>query len=146
MTFVCLGYLDAASWGALSEGERAALLEEGLAYDAELRRGGYLVGGQGLRGVRQAVTLRGRDGRVAVTDGPHAAAPEHLGGILSLEARDLNHVIQLMSWHPAIRGGSMEIRAADEPSHGAGRPGARTVAARGGPGRGAGPLRSSPNS
>src|SRR4051794_20445825 len=66
MPFVCLGYLDAGRWASLSERERAALLEDGLAYDAELRLCGYLVGGQGLRGPRPAVTLRSRDGRVAV--------------------------------------------------------------------------------
>jgi hypothetical protein len=58
--------------------------------------------------------LRQRDGRVAVTDGPYAETKEQLGGILFLEANDLNHAIQLMSRHPGVRNGAFEIRAADE--------------------------------
>jgi hypothetical protein len=114
MRFVCLGYIDGTRWEAISEGERAAFMEACLAYDDELRRGGHFLGGEALQGVRNAVTLRHRGGRVAVTDGPYAETKEQLGGILFLEARDLNHAIQLMSRHPGVRGGAFEIRAADE--------------------------------
>ena len=113
MKFACLGYLDEARWDGLSEAERTAFVAECFAYDDGLRRGGHFLGGEALRGVRDAVTLRHRDGRVAVTDGPYAEAKEHLGGILLLEARDLNHAIQLMSRHPGVRYGPFEIRAAD---------------------------------
>jgi hypothetical protein len=119
MKFVCLGYLDETRWEALSEGERAALMEDCFAFDDELRRRGHFVGGEALQSVRNAVTLRHRDGRVTVTDGPYAETKEHLGGILLLEARDLNHAIQLMSGHPGVCIGPFEIRAADEWIHGA---------------------------
>jgi hypothetical protein len=49
---------------------------------------------------------------VTVTDGPYAETKEQIGGILILEARDLNHAIQLMSKHPGVRGGPFEIRPA----------------------------------
>ena len=49
---------------------------------------------------------------MSVTDGPFAETKEQLGGILVLEARDLNHAIQLMSRHPGVRGGPIEIRPA----------------------------------
>jgi hypothetical protein len=49
-----------------------------------------------------------------VTDGPFVETKEHLGGILYLEARDLNHAIQLMSRHPGVRAGAFELRPADE--------------------------------
>jgi hypothetical protein len=114
MKFVCLGYMDETQWDAMSEGERIALMEEGFAYDDELRRGGHFVRGEALQSVRNAVTLRHQSGQVAVTDGPYAETKEQLGGILFLEARDLNHAIQLMSRHPGVRGGAFEIRAADE--------------------------------
>jgi hypothetical protein len=52
---------------------------------------------------------------VTVTDGPYAETKEQLGGILILEANDLNHAIQIMSQHPGVRlGGPFEIRPADE--------------------------------
>ena len=58
------------------------------------------------------MTLRSRNGKVAVTDGPYAETKEQLGGILILEANDLNHAIQLMSKHPGVRMGPFEIRPA----------------------------------
>ena len=59
-----------------------------------------------------AVTLYWKNGKVAVTDGPYAETKEQLGGILVLEARDLNHAIQLMSQHPGVKAGPFEIRPA----------------------------------
>jgi hypothetical protein len=54
--------------------------------------------------------LRWKDGKVSVTDGLHAETQEQIGGILILEARDLNHAIQLMSKHPGVKAGPFEIR------------------------------------
>jgi hypothetical protein len=114
MTFLCLGYRDELRWAALPESERLALVEDGRAYDAELRRGGYVVAAGAFRG--DAVTLRHRAGHVAVTDGPFAGSAEGLAGLLILEARDLNHAIQLLSRHPGVRGGAFEIHAAAAPA------------------------------
>jgi hypothetical protein len=114
MKFVCLGYMDETKWDGMSEAERTALMEDCFAYDDELRRGGHFLGGEALQGIRNAATLRCRNGTVLVTDGPYAETKEQLGGILFLEARDLNHAIQLMSKHPGVRGGAFEIRPADE--------------------------------
>jgi hypothetical protein len=55
-----------------------------------------------------------RNGQVSVTDGPFAETKEQLGGILILEARDLNHAIALMSRHPGVAIGPFEIRPSDE--------------------------------
>lgn len=114
MRFVCLGYLDESRWDAMSEAEQSAFLEECMAFGDELHRGGHVVGGEALRRGRNAVTLRQRDGRVAVTDGPFVETREHLGGILVFEAHDLNHAIRLMSGHPGLRGGPFEIYPVDE--------------------------------
>lgn len=114
MKFICLGYLDESRFEHLSEAEWEVLVEECFAYDDELRRGGHFLGGEALQGARSAVTLRRRDGEVIVTDGPFAETKEQLGGILLLEARDLNHAIQLMSRHPGVGVGPFEIRPADE--------------------------------
>lgn len=59
---------------------------------------------------RNATTLRWQVGKVLVTDGPCAETKEQLGGILVLEATDLNHAIQLMSKHPGVKAGPFEIR------------------------------------
>jgi hypothetical protein len=114
MKFICLGYMDETKWNELSEVERSTLLADCFAYDDELRRGGHLIGGEALQSIRNAATLRYQNGQVTVTAGPYAETTAHLGGILLLEARDLNHAIQLMSHHPGVRNGAFEIRAADE--------------------------------
>jgi hypothetical protein len=113
MKFLCLGYLDKAAWDALSESERNSFTEECFAFDDELRRGGHFLGGEALQPASNAATLRRQNGKVLVTDGPFAETKEQLGGILFLEARDLNHAIQLVSRHPGIRVGSFELRAVD---------------------------------
>ena len=114
MKFICLGYANEAVWDEMEETERNAAMENCFAYDDELRRGGHFLGGEALRTVRDAVTLRSRGGRVDVTDGPYAETKEHLGGILILKARDLNHAIALMSKHPGLEFGPFEIRSANE--------------------------------
>jgi hypothetical protein len=56
------------------------------------------------------MTLYWKNGKVAVSDGPCAETKEQLGGILVLEARDLNHAIQLISQHSGVKMGPFEIR------------------------------------
>jgi hypothetical protein len=113
MRYVCLGYIGEQHWDSMSESERNAFMDECFAYDDVLREGGHFVGGEALQGPRNAATVRYSDGRVSVTDGPFAETKEYLGGIMFLEARDLNHAIQLMSKHPSIRmGGCFEVRPA----------------------------------
>lgn len=114
MRFICLGYFDETHWERLPESEQTSLMNACLAYDDELRRGRHFAGGEALQTARNAATLRLQGGQVAVTDGPFAETKEQLGGILFLEARDLNHAIQLMSKHPGLRMGPFEIRPADE--------------------------------
>jgi hypothetical protein len=97
----------------MAENERQAWMERCFAYDDELRRGGHFVGGEALQCASEAVTLRAQNGQVTVTDGPYAETKEQLGGILFLEARDLNHAIALMSKHPGVGFGPFEIRPAD---------------------------------
>lgn len=115
MKYICLGYMEENKWDSLSESERNAMMEECFAYDDELRKNGHFVGGEALQSARNAVTLRFKNGKVSVTDGPYAETKEQLGGILLLEAKDLNHAIQLMAKHPGVRlGGPFEIRPAAE--------------------------------
>jgi len=112
MKYICLSYLGPVNWETMSESERKASMEEFFAYDEELRKNGHIVGGEGLDNARNAATLRFQSGKVSVTDGPYAETKEQLAGFFILEAQDLNHAIQLMSKHPVVRGGPVEIRAA----------------------------------
>lgn len=114
MKFVCMGFIEESKYEALPEAEGQRMMEECFAYDDELRRGGHFLGGEALQSARNAITLRMKNGSVDVTDGPYAETKEMLGGILLLEARDLNHAIALMSQHPGVKVGPFEIRPADE--------------------------------
>jgi len=113
MKFVCLGYIDPTKFAEVSQEEGHRMMQECFAYDDELRRGGHFLGGEALDAANTAVTLRMRDGKVAVTDGPYAETKEMLGGILLLEARDLNEAIALISKHPGVKMGPFEIRPAN---------------------------------
>jgi len=114
MKYICLGYIEDNKWETMSESERNSMIDECFAYDDELRKKGHFVGGEALQSARNATTLRWENGNVSVTDGPYAETKEQLGGILVLEARDLNHAIQLMSKHPGVKAGPFEIRPAED--------------------------------
>lgn len=112
MKYICLGYIEPNKFETMSERERNAMLDECFSYDDVLRENGHFEGGQALQSANTATTLRWKNGKVSVTDGPYAETKEQLGGILVLEARDLNHAIQLISKHPGVKAGPFEIRPA----------------------------------
>ena len=113
MKFVCLGYIADGKWESLSESERTAMMEECFDYDDWLRRNQHWLGGEALQSARAAKTLRYQGGGVVATDGPYAETKEQIGGILLLEARDMDHAVEIMSKHPGVRlGGPFEIRPA----------------------------------
>ncbi len=114
MKFVCLGYYDEKQFAAMSETEQKNFMEECFAYDDMLRKAGHFAGGEALQPANTAATLRSKNGKVTVTDGPYAETKEQIGGILILEARDQNHATELMSKHPGMRVSIFEIRATDE--------------------------------
>ena len=112
MKYICLGYIEEKKWETMSESERNAMIDECFIYDDVLRKNGHFLGGEALQSAQNATTLRWRNDKVSVTDGPYADTKEQLGGILVLEARDLNHAIQLISKHPGVKAGPFEIRPA----------------------------------
>jgi hypothetical protein len=112
MKYICLGYYDEKKFEALSESERNAMLDECFDYDDVLRKNGHFAGGEALQSASNAVTVRWKSDKVSVIDGPFIETKEQVGGILILEARDLNHAIQLVSKHPGIKIGPFEVRPA----------------------------------
>ena len=110
MKYICLGYLEPGKFEGMTEDERHATFDECFEYNDHLRDNGHLVAEVPLQPPETALTLYWKNGKVATTDGPYAETKEQLGGILILEARDLNHAIQLLSQHPGMKCGTMEIR------------------------------------
>ena len=117
MKYICLGYYDKGKFDGMSEAERNAMFDTCFEYDDHLRANGHWGGGEALQGPETALTLYWKNGKVATTDGPYAETKEQLGGILVLEARDMNHAVQLMTQHPALTYGNIfEIRPAGDMS------------------------------
>lgn len=112
MKFICLGYIDPSVPVTTSETEWHAMMDSCFTYDDQLRANGHFKGGEALQPPNTAMTLRYTNGRVVVTDGPFAETKEQLGGIMILEARDLNHAVELISKHPGATFGPWEIRPA----------------------------------
>ena len=110
MKYICLGYIEPGKFEDMSEGERNNMLDECFTYDDDLRKNGHFAAGEALQPASTATTLYWKNGKIAVVDGPYAETKEQLGGILVLEARDLNHAIHIMSQHPGVKCGPFEIR------------------------------------
>jgi hypothetical protein len=114
MKYICLRYLEPGKFENMSQSERITMVDECFSYNDELRKNGHLVAEEPLQPANSAVTVYWKNGMVAMTDGPYAETKEQLGGILVLEARDLNHAIQIISQHPGVKlkCGLIEIRPA----------------------------------
>ena len=90
-------------------------VEPMMKYNEELAKAGALIALDSLHPIEKGARVSFFGGKATVTDGPFAETKEQLGGMMVLEARDLNHAIQLMSDHPSTRmRGTWEIRPADE--------------------------------
>ena len=103
MKYLCLVYLSPEKWSAVPDRECFAC-GQGLA------ESGMLIAAEPLEAVDTATTVRVRNGKVSVTDGPFAETKEQLAGFYLIEAHDLNEAIQVASKIPPAREGSIEVR------------------------------------
>ena len=110
MKYLCLVFYDEKVRNALSDDDTRALIEEARSFDQDMRRSGHLLTAFPLEQVYSASTVRIRNGKAAVTDGPFAETHEQIGGFVLLEANDLNQAIQLASRIPPARLGGVEVR------------------------------------
>ncbi len=107
MKYLCLVYLD-------GEKLRAVPDRECMACGDGFRKSGVLLGAEALQPVETAATVRVRNGKLSVTDGPFAETKEQLAGFYLLDARDLNEAIQMAAKIPPAREGSVEVRPVRE--------------------------------
>jgi hypothetical protein len=114
LKFASLGYINENGWGSLPEDERDAILKSCIAFDEARVRSGQWLTGIALQSARTAKTLRAKDDRVVVTDGPFAETKEYLGGVVVLALKDANDAVASLSRHPALPFGvAIEIRPID---------------------------------
>jgi hypothetical protein len=114
MKYLCLVYVDEKKLNAMSKSEMDALVADALAYDEELRKSGHYIVSNALQRVETATTLRPRNGKVSITDGPFAETKEQLGGFILIDAKDLNEALHLAAKIPPGRIGSIEVRPVKE--------------------------------
>jgi len=107
MQYMMLIYMDE---NAMSETERADCYEKSAAYARQLHTKGQFVSAAPLHPTSTATSLRTRDGKRLVTDGPFAETREQLGGYFVVEAENLDQAIEIAGQIPAGRLGTVEIR------------------------------------
>ena len=110
MKYLCLVYHDEAEIEALPRAEYDAVVRDVLDYREELKRGGHYIASSPLQPVRTATTLRLRNGKLSMTDGPFAETKEQLGGFYLIEAAGLDEALRLAAQMPPVRVGSIEVR------------------------------------
>jgi hypothetical protein len=107
MKYLCLVYLDEKRLDEVPD-------RECKANGDALQASGHYIAAEALQGVHTATTVRVRNGRMSITDGPFAETKEQLAGFYLVDAKDLNEAIQLAAKIPPARIGSIEVRPVRE--------------------------------
>lgn len=103
MKYLCLVYSEEKKLENFDD-------HECVTYDEGIRRSGHCIASEALQPVATATTVRVRNGKVTITDGPFAETKEALAGFYMVEAKDLDEAIQLAAKIPPARVGSIEVR------------------------------------
>ncbi len=107
MKYMLLIYSDEAAW---TDAERERCYKESVQLTQELQTKGQYLGASPLHTVAMATSVRVRDGKRLVTDGPFAETREQLGGYFLIDAKDLDAAIAIATQIPGARKGTVEIR------------------------------------
>ena len=110
MKYLCLVYSEEKILNAMPKEESDSFIDEHLALRDELEESGHSIQAEALQTVQNAATVRVRNSKVSITDGPFAETKEQLTGFYYVNARDLNEAIQIAAKIPAARIGSVEVR------------------------------------
>ncbi len=107
MKYLLLIYSDEQAW---TSAEHERCYEESVRLGKELAEKGQYLGSHPLHPVATATSVRVREGKKLVTDGPFAETREQLGGYFVVEAKDLDEAVAIAGRIPAARKGSVEVR------------------------------------
>ena len=113
MKYLCLIYQNEET-SARNAHQGVPMSQEYFAFTQEIQKSGHMLGGNALQPANTATTVRVRNGKMSVTDGPFAETKEQLAGFYLLDARDLNEAIQMAAKIPPAREGSIEVRPVRE--------------------------------
>ena len=107
MKYMLLIYSDEKAW---TDAERERCYAESTQLTHRLKENGHYLAASPLQPVATAASVRVREGKPIVTDGPYAETREQLGGYFLVEARDLNEAVSIASQIPGARKGTVEVR------------------------------------
>ncbi|MDX2077138.1 MAG: YciI family protein, partial [bacterium] len=110
MRYMILIYEDPAIYATKSKEELTAEFQEYMTFNTEARKRDVMVMGDALQSANTATTLRIREGKHLITDGPYAETKEMLGGYYILECENLDQAIELAAMIPGAKNGMIEIR------------------------------------
>ena len=110
MQYMCLIYDDEQVVAEHGEDERNRSIGEYGAFTESIRESGNYVAGDALQPTSTATTVRIRNGKTLVTDGPFAETKEQLGGYYLVEAKDMDEALKIAERIPSARYGSIEVR------------------------------------
>ena len=110
MKYMLLIHDDEKAWAKLTEAERMAMYGEYAQFGQSIKASGHHLAGAQLQPTTMATSVRVRDGKRLVTDGPFAETREQLGGYYLVEAKDLDEAIGIAARIPSVRVGTIEVR------------------------------------
>jgi hypothetical protein len=110
MRYMLLIYDDPGELARLSAAERQGIYPEYREFTESIVKSGNFRAGDPLQPVSTATTVRLRQGKQMVTDGPFAETKEHLGGYYMIEASDIDEAIGIAARIPSARCGAIEVR------------------------------------
>lgn len=110
MQYMLLIHEDEQAFQGLTEAERQSIYAEYRQYSQEISASGHYISGSELQPTSTATSVRVRDGKRLVTDGPFAETREQLGGYYLVEAKHLDDAIALAARIPSARTGTIEVR------------------------------------
>jgi len=110
MQYALLIHENESVWDSYSEAEQGEIMAGYGSFSEHLAQHKHMLGGERLQPSHTATTVRVRDGKVALTDGPYSETKEQLGGFYLVEAKDLDEATKLAAMIPTAKGGSIEVR------------------------------------
>lgn len=110
MQYLMLVYAAESGWATMTPEQQAAGAEQYARFTQEIKESGKLLGSNRLTPVASSTTVRVRDGKRVVTDGPFVETKEQLGGYFLIEAKDLDEAIAISARCPGANHGTIEVR------------------------------------
>lgn len=110
MQYMLLIYENEKAWQTMSEADKAAGMNAYFEFTKQVQASGHMVAGDALQPTSTATTVRVRDGKVQLTDGPYMETREQLGGYYLVEAKDLDEATAIVARIPGAHHGVVEVR------------------------------------